>query len=380
MRPAPIEGPPDSVTDMDARRWTVDALAAVIVAGALCLRAATPFEEESVAPDWRAYTLMIAIGMLLLFRRRYPLGVLLGSLAALLLYYNLGFGAVGATWPLAPALFNAALLGRWQEASWTAGLLVAGSSTWRLFLETEESTLLVISDILTEVVTATAVVLAGAMIRNHRRLRSEVREREKAVAAERDAEARTQLTEERLRISRDVHDIVAHSLAGIGVQARLAEELVGSDTDEARRSIRSIITATGTAMSQLRETVGDLRSAPPPPPGLEDITEGLSGIDVDLVETGDAPMTGEPAEAAVRAIVREALTNVIRHSSASSARVTVHRRADLVSVQICDDGKGGPFMEGTGIRGMRERASALGGSLEATATPDGFTVRAEIPR
>lgn len=365
---------------MDARRWSVDALAAVIVAGALCLRAATPFEEEAMAPDWRAYTLMIAIGMLLLVRRRYPLGVLLGSLALLLLYYNLGFGAVGATWPLAPALFNAALLGRWQEASWTATLLVGGSSMWRLFLETEESTLLVISDILTEVVTATAVVLAGAMIRNHRRLRSEVREREKAVAAERDAEARTQLTEERLRISRDVHDIVAHSLAGIGVQARLAEELVWSDTDEARRSIRSIITATGTAMSQLRETVGDLRSAPPPPPRLEDLTAGLSGIDVELVETGEAPMAGDDAEAAVRAIVREALTNVVRHSSASSARITVDRQPDLVSVQICDDGEGGAFTEGTGIRGMRERASALGGSLEATATADGFTVRAEIPR
>ncbi len=172
---------------------------------------------------------------------------------------------------------------------------------------------------------------------------------------------------------------MAHSLAGIGVQARLAEELVGSDADEAKRSIRSIITATATAMSQLRETVGDLRSAPPPPPGLEDITAGLSGIDVDLVETGQAPMAGEAIEAVVRAIVREALTNVVRHSSASRARVAVHRQPDLVSVQICDDGAGGAFTEGTGIRGMRERVSALGGSLEATATADGFTVHAKIP-
>lgn len=365
---------------MDARRWSVDALAAVIVAGALCVRAAAPFEQESAAPDWRAYTLMIAIGMLLLARRHYPLGVLLGSLAALLLYYRLGFGAVGATWPLAPALFNAALLGRWKTASWTAGLLVAGSSVWRLFIETEETTLLVISDILTEVVTATAVVLAGAMIRNHRRLRAEVREREKAVAAERDAEARTQLTEERLRISRDVHDIVAHSLAGIGVQARLAEELIASEPEEAKRSIRSIIAATGSAMTQLRETVGDLRSAPLPPPTLEDITAGLGGLDIDLVETGEAPRAGEAVEAAVRAIVREALTNVVRHSNAASARVTIHRQRERVSVQICDDGEGGAFTEGTGIRGMRERVAALGGSLEAAASGDGFTVRADIPR
>lgn len=373
------EGSPDSVIDVDTRRWLVDALAAAAVASALCLRAAAPFEEDALAPDWRAYALMIAIGGFLLVRRRYPLGILLGSLAALLVYYNLGFGAVGATWPLAPALFNAALLGRWRAASVTGGLLILGSSAWRLLVEVEESTLLTVSDIVTEVVTATAVILAGAMIRHHRLLRSEMEERERAVAAELDAEARTRLTEERLRISRDVHDIVAHSLAGIGVQARLAEELVESDSGEAKRSIANIITATREAMSRLRDTVGDLRTAPAPPPTLQAIADAVSGVEVDLVEDGEPP-TGDRSEDAIRAIVREALTNVVRHSGASRVRVTVERVAELVWVQIRDDGGGGDFVEGNGIRGMRERASELGGSAEVASASEGFTVTARIPR
>ena len=371
---------PDRVVGVVTRRRLVDALAALAVAGALCLRAAAPFEGEAVPPDWRAYALMIAIGAFLLGRRRFPLAVLLASLAALLLYYTLGFGAVGATWPLAPALFNAALLGQWQAASWTAGGLVVGSSVWRLFFEPEEDLLLAVSDIVTEIVTATAVILAGAMIRNHRLLRAEMRAREKAVAAERDAEARTRVTEERLRIARDVHDIVAHSLAGIGVQAHLAEELVEADSAEARRSIRSIIATTSDAMAQLRQTVGELREAPASPPTLQHMARGLSGVDVELVESGISVAADEPPETALRSIVREALTNVVRHSGGSRARVTVDRRPDRLTVEVRDDGEPGDFEEGTGIRGMRERAAAVGGTFDATSTPDGFVVTAELPR
>lgn len=362
------------------RRWLVDALVAMAVAGALCLRAAAPFEEDAIAPDWRAYALMVSIGAFLLVRRRYPLAVLMASLVALLVYYMLGFGAVGAIWPLAPALFNAALLGRWVAATTTAGFLVAGSSVWRLLIENEGSNLLVVSDIITEVVTATSVILAGAMIRNHRLLRAEMKARERAVAAERDAETRTHLFEERLRISRDVHDIVAHSLAGIAVQARVAEELVESDSAEARRSIRSVIDTTSEAMTQLRETVGSLRSAPAAPPALDDLAGGVKGVEVELIERGDPASTDHPSETALRAIVREALTNVVRHSSAREARVTVDRRPDRLILEVRDYGRPGGFVEGAGIRGMRERVVALDGTFEATGTPDGFVVAATLPR
>ncbi|HLU52584.1 MAG TPA: sensor histidine kinase [Acidimicrobiia bacterium] len=362
------------------RRWSTDALAAVVVAGALCLRVATPWEAEARPPDWRAYGLMVLMGALLLVRRRYPLGVLYASLAVLCIYYLHGFGAVGATWPIAPALFNAALLGQWKAASWVAGGVIAGSSYWRFVYEPESDVLATFSDLITEIFVAVTVILAGAMILNHRLLEREIRERERAVAAERDAEARTRLTEQRLYIAREIHDIVAHSLAGIGVQARVAEEVLDTDTNEARRSIRAIIDATSDAIGQLRETVGSLRSLPASPPDLETLVSGIRGLDVDL------EVEGEPAdpetEMVVASIVRESLTNVIRHSGASKAKVSVVHGPDEVSVEVTDDGQGsGDFVEGHGIRGMRERAEALGGKLEAGAADGGgFRVAARIPR
>lgn len=368
--------------DATSRQWTTDALAAVIVAGALCLRVAAPFETEARPPDWRAYGLMILMGGLLLVRRRYPLGTLLTSCAILLAYYNLGFGAVGAVWPLAPALFNAALLGGLQAASLTAAFVVSGSGVWRLFFDSEHPEFLAtVSDLLTEAFVSVAVILAGAMIRNHRQLQLEVRSREQAVAAERDAEARSRLTEQRLHIAREIHDIVAHSLAGIGVQARVAEEVLDTDTDEARRSIRAIIDATSDAISQLRETVGGLRSRPEVIPDLEEIVSGIHGLDVDLVVESDGDPPDPDADVVIRSIIRESLTNVLRHAGATEARVLLTVDDEEVSVEVVDNGAGGDVVEGHGIRGMRERVATVGGTLEiGSANSGGFRVAARIPR
>lgn len=366
-----------------ARRWMADALAAVIVAGVLCLRAAAPFETEARPPDWPAYGLMILMGGLLLVRRRFPVGVLIASSVILLAYYNLGFGAVGAVWPMAPALFNAALLGEPKAASWTAAFVAGASSFWRLFFDAESGdTLSILSDILTEVVVAVAAVLAGAMIRNHRQLQQEVRQRERAVAAERDAAARSRLTEQRLHIAREVHDIVAHSLAGIGVQARVADEVLDSDAAEARRSIRSIIDATADAMGQLRQTVGGLRSGAEEPPSVKEIVNSVYGIEVDLVVEGSGPPPDGEVDAVVRAIVRESLTNVLRHAHASHARVTLTQEPDLVKVEITDDGQGvSEVTEGHGIRGMRERVVAVGGTIDVgPLRTGGWRISATMPR
>lgn len=133
-------------------------------------------------------------------------------------------------------------------------------------------------------------------------------------------------------------------------------------------------------MDQLRETVGDLRTPPTRVPTLQSIVDGVTGIDVELIQEGNATVGDDPAEAAIRAAVREALTNVVRHSDASKARVTVRRGPELISVQVCDDGKGGDFVEGHGIRGMRERAASLGGHVDTSSSPEGFTVEVVIPR
>ncbi len=365
---------------LPTRARLLDLVVAAGVAAVMCLRAATPFETEARPPDWRAYGLMILIGALMLARRRYPMGILYASLVILFVYYSLGFGAVGALWPLSPALFNAALLGRWRDAAIVAGCVLAGAVAFRLLIETEASPLAAISDSFSDLFLGAAVILAGAMIRNHDQLESEVRAREKAVAAERDADARRRLIEQRLDIARDVHDIVAHSLSGIGVQARLAQELVDPEAVDARRSIRAIIATTSEAMTQLRQTVGTLRTAPAARPTLADVVAGVTAVDVRLIRNGKPRPPDDPVEQAVLAIAREALTNVVRHSGASEAVVTVTEGHGGVTLEVTDNGRGGDYVEGNGIVGMRERAMSAGGRLRVEPGPErGFHVVAELP-
>ena len=362
------------------KRLWVDAAIAVGVAVVLSMRVAVPVEADAPDPDWRAYLLAVSFGVVLLWRRRHPAGTLVATLLLFMAYYSLGFGAIGAMWPLAPALFNAALYDRTRLAALVAVFTLSGALLWRLFFEPEESTLAMVNDVLSDAALATAVILAGSVIVGRRRLMAEMERREQALAAEREAVARRRVSDERLHIAREVHDVVAHGLAGIGVQARLAEELVDTDIDGARSALRAVIDSTSEAMQRLRTTVGSLRDSRPTTsaPPLADLASSIAGIDVTVNadDLSDLPSV----DAVTRAIVREALTNTVRHADAAQARVTVERDQDSVVVSVTDDGNGDEVVEGNGIRGMRERVSAAGGTLDVG--PDaggGFTVRAEIP-
>ncbi|MPZ54488.1 MAG: hypothetical protein GEU79_17460 [Acidimicrobiia bacterium] len=369
--------------NQSSRRWMIDIGIAAVVAAVLCIQAAAPFEQDAIPPDWRAYGTMVLIGGALLFRRRYPIGTLVASLLLLMAYYFMGFGAVGAVWPLSAALFNVALFGRWRSAVVFAGGFVVSSSAWRLIFEPEGNTAAVVSDILTDISLATAVILAGALITNQRQLRAEIRARSVAVAAEKEAEARSRMSEQRVHLAREVHDVVAHALAGIGVQAHLAEEIVDTDRDEARKSIRAIIDTTNDAIGQLRETVGSLRgapTAPPVPPSLRDLVEGVVGVDISYNSQGDVTTIPDEIDRVVRAVVREALTNTVRHSGATEATVTLMRDDHVVGVQVADNGKGGTPVEGAGIKGMRERVAEVGGTLTVGSRDEGgFVLTTEIP-
>lgn len=358
----------------------MDAAIAAGVAVVLSMRVAVPVEADAPDPDWRAYLLAALFGVVMLWRRRHPAGTLLATLVLFMAYYSLGFGAIGAMWPLAPALFNAALYDRARLAAIVAVSTLSGAMLWRLFFEPEESTLAMVNDVLSDAALATAVILAGSVIVGRRRLVAEMKRREQALAAEREAVARRRVSDERLHMAREVHDVVAHSLAGIGVQARLAEELVDTDIDGARSALRAVIDSTSEAMRRLRSTVGSLRDSPAATsaPPIADLAASIVGIDVtvDTVDLSDLPSV----EAVTRAIVREALTNTVRHAGATEATVTVDRNRDSVTVVVTDDGNGNEVVEGNGIRGMRERVTAVGGTLETGPDPGGgFTVRAEIP-
>ncbi|HEX2180062.1 MAG TPA: sensor histidine kinase, partial [Actinomycetota bacterium] len=241
-------------------------------------------------------------------------------------------------------------------------------------------------------VLAVASVLAGEAAHNRRRYLAEVAERLSRAQADREAEPQRRLTEERLRIARELHDIMAHTITVITVQAGEALDALDQYPDQVREAVRNIRDASREAMSELRATVGVLRAAPEPgterrpAPGMRDLAELVQtaeggGLHADLQVQGEVRPLPAAVELTAYRIVQESLTNVIRHAGASRATVTVQYEPGVVTVQVEDDGGNPPAgaANGHGIRGMRERAEAVGGRLEAKPGPDGFRVWAVLP-
>ena len=220
-----------------------------------------------------------------------------------------------------------------------------------------------------------------------------VRSRREAVdrlVAQREEEAQRRLGEERLRLAREVHDVVAHAMVAINVQAGVAAHRIDRDPEQARSALRAIKDTSGEALADLRATLGVLRGdgdAPVRPAAglgeLDELATGLraAGVPVEL-EVADVEGLPAAVHAAGYRIVQEALTNVLRHARASHVRVSVERGPGEVRVEIRDDGVGGggDGGSGNGVRGMRERAAALGGALEAGPAEDGgWRVAATLP-
>jgi signal transduction histidine kinase len=221
-----------------------------------------------------------------------------------------------------------------------------------------------------------------------------VRSRREAVertAAAGEERALRRLGDERLRIAREVHDTVAHAIAAINVQSGVAAHLIDRDPEQARTALRRIKAASGDALTDLRATLGVLRDGGEPAPvephrgldELDDLVAGLRAAGV-RVELDVAPLPELPTDvqAAGYRIVQEALTNVLRHAGASRVRVRVAAGADAVEAEVVDDGSGtgAGGGSGNGIRGMRERAVALGGTLDAgPAAGGGWRVAARLP-
>jgi signal transduction histidine kinase len=240
------------------------------------------------------------------------------------------------------------------------------------------------------------LIAAGVMVVTFRMWQLHVREVEqRADEAERtrDEAARRRAMEERLRIARELHDSLTHSISVIQVQAGVAVHLARKRGEDVPPALLAIQEAGADAVRELRATLGVLRS--------EDDGDGsglgqldslvararAAGLPVTMTVTGsERPLPPEVDQAAYR-IVQEALTNVSRHAGHASATVHLHYAPQALSIQVDDDGKGtvasavtrlsGP---GLGLVGMRERVSALGGQLWAGPQDDGgFQVRAELP-
>jgi signal transduction histidine kinase len=232
-----------------------------------------------------------------------------------------------------------------------------------------------------------AVIVAWLVGRSLR----ERREHTEALRASAAAEA---VTSERLRIARDLHDLVAHSIGVIAVQAGAGRRVIDSRPEVARGALEAIETTSRETLAGLRRTVASLRrtgtdpDAPPPAsaPGLADVdsiagSAAAAGLRVDVCSAGySRPLPAEVDLAAYR-IIQEAVTNAVRHSGGGECRVSIEYRDDALVIDVSDSGRGGPpAVGGFGITGMRERATLLGGDLAAGPRPEGgFRVRARLP-
>jgi signal transduction histidine kinase len=327
---------------------------------------------------------------LLALRRRWPLLLLgLGTLAGVL------FAAGDEPRPalvVAVAILAAAVGSEHdRRVAWPAGLAagtaLAAAGLWTSAEGWREPRNLVI------LATVAMSVAIGDAARSRRAYVAEVEERARRAERDRDEEARRQVVEERLRIARELHDVVAHHIAVINVQAGVAAHLIREQPDEAARALGHVRQAANTVLADLATELGLLRRNEPgddqaggtePAPGLDRLPQLLASMAAaGLIVEHHAGGTPRPLPAlvdlAAYRIAQEALTNARKHGS-GPARLSVSYTPTAVELEITNPaGARPPGDRGLGLVGMRERAAALGGVLEAGAEPGRFRVRASLP-
>ncbi|MBW4715543.1 sensor histidine kinase [Saccharothrix sp. SC076] len=352
----------------------------------------------------RASTLFF-VGMLLVvpvvFRRKYPRAssyTILGA-GVIQLFTH---GGLDGGYPLRPADFALAValytmvafVGR-RPAMVYAGWLALGTvvwAAWRIQATTES----VFFVFVIAVIFGFSWAL-GEFVGARRAYHSELEQRLKLLETERDQQARIAVGEERSRIARELHDVVAHAVSVMVVQADGAGYAIRSNPELAEAAVRTIADTGRQALTELRRLLGVLRSEDQsgtqwaPQPGaadLAELTENLrtAGLPVRLETSGSLDALPAGLGLGVYRIVQEALTNTLKHAgSGASATVRIARLDDRVELEIADDGFGTPHdlvavSGGNGLIGMRERAGVLGGSLEAGPNPGGgWRVRAVLP-
>jgi signal transduction histidine kinase len=359
---------------------------ALLLAGFVTVVTPLSSDAERHELDAFAYVLCIVAGLGIGLWRRVPLLAYAIPLAAVIAYTLLEYPGG----PIYAAGFAATLVlvAQTPPRVWLPAIVVGGAG---LAIAHFTSSTRPAGAVGAFVVWVVAAVLFGEVVRV-RRAKLEAAEQRAAWAERtRAEEARRQVAEERLRIARDVHDIVGHSLATITLQAGVAEHLLDERPDQARAAVAAIRRVGKQSMAELQGLLGPLRAgddAPrAPAPGLAEIGAlaeefRAAGLTVELETSGGADVPELVGVAGYR-IAQAALTNVARHAGdGATARVVVATGPEVVVLEVADDGAGAPpgTREGNGLTGMRERAAAVAGRLEAGSLPGrGYRVRAELP-
>ena len=401
---------------------TADLITMVIVIAVIELNVAVGGGTGAMPLNIEAYVIGAVITLPLLARRRWPLQILFASFLLMVAFYVLDRRNISPAPLMFAPTYEAVLAGYLAWAITLPALIMVLGLIWVGVLGSE-NTVVLLWDFLPSFAVFVLAVTLGEVIRSRRALAAETVRRLQIAEDERRSDAARLLAEERLRIARELHDTVAHSMATIAVQAGLALHVLSgprSPEDQGQPSapagfvqpnaqlhdaLTAIRETSKTALVEMRAVLGQLREdndAPPPEGGDLSLSRapGLcaavsaAGSPVSLTCDGEPKELPPAIDHVAYRILQESLTNVLRHTPPGTpAEVRLHYAPDVLTITVADDGPaadvtppladGRPpsdVAEGNGIRGMRERAASVNGILEAGRRPGGgFTVTAALP-
>ncbi|MEV5749619.1 sensor histidine kinase [Actinoallomurus sp. NPDC052308] len=364
-----------------ARPYVADAGVAFLVLAVLYMPLLIPRPEQPGPFSPWAWVLMTGASLPLIFRRRFPILCLLAIYVSLIGYNTLDRAASEpVAWGMLVALYSIAWVGRRSQRT-LAIVLVAVTS----LISVKSPTTALIG-----LLTGTGALVLGTIAQRREQHLRDLAYRAGRLERDREAEAARAVATERARIARDMHDVLAHAVSLMIVQAEAGPVAVRRMPDRAEKSFDAIASAGRDAMTQLRRTLGILKEeqdtgvrAPQP------TVAAIPSLVAQVEETGLAAsysVSGEPgrltadAEVAAFRIVQEALTNTLKHAAATKVAVTL-AWGDSLMITVRDDGTGAGTLggSGNGLIGIRERATACGGAASASGGAGGFTVTATLP-
>jgi signal transduction histidine kinase len=346
--------------------------------------------SEGVTRRLDALGVLLIAGMTLplVARRRLPRAVAIGTVgcvvAAAVMGFPVGIGPFAALFALCSLAYTTSrgdtlLVGVPAGIALVAGFVVGPGRASA-------------SNVVGNLLVSGFTLLVGRLLRVRRDQNALLAERNRELEALREAEKRSAIVDERMRIAREVHDVVGHSLVAITLQARAGLRRLQRSPERAGQALREIEALASRALEETRTAVATIRSgtdvtALRPQPTLAelpDLVESMCGpeLDVHLVVDPVAHELTPRLQAAAYRIVQESLSNAAKHAHHARTEVRITHAGDALTVEVADDSRNtAPAVgDGSGLRGMRERAEQLGGTLEAGPAPDrGWRVRARLP-
>jgi signal transduction histidine kinase len=373
-----------------ANPWIIDSLLAtaflvIVLVGHL---STTDSSVKYHDANLRSVLLTIGVAVPYYFRRHAPLAVLLIS-EACVVALAVGDYQTGA----APAVL---LVGLYTVAAWCdvrgraigAGAIVIGLTVVGVVGVPGLSGV----DVALNFATFAAAYLFGSTMRNRRLYSEQLEARASALERERNEETRRALAEERLRIAQELHDVVAHSMGVIAVQAGVGAHVIDSEPGEAKKALEAISQTSRSTLVEIRRMLGVLRddqgASYVPAPGLADLHKlvrdvASAGLHAEVRVEGKTTELPPGVDFTAYRIVQEALTNVLKHAGRATATVIIGYEGSALRLEILDDGRGvngRAAPGGHGLVGMRERVGVYGGSFEAgPQTGGGYRVAVRLP-